>query len=118
MDLDVKLEVFGVPSDAWVAAWDVLCKRFRSASIFPLSFPLRSNPRLLPFLLQIPQLPPSLFRYPVSAFQDGTLTHPQKTYIRRPLAKRSNRLHDIRILPAADLCVFLANLVESVGGAG
>jgi hypothetical protein len=50
VDLDVELEVFGVPSDAWVAAWDVLSKDLVSYNSF-LSCPLRSNPRL-PFFVQ------------------------------------------------------------------
>jgi hypothetical protein len=90
MNLNIELQILGVASDAWVAAWDILLLLKKDLSAFPFSLSLSH--------LLSPSSP--------------------NTHIRRPLAERPNSLHDIRILPAADPGVFLTDLVESVGAAG
>jgi len=67
------------------------------------------------------------FSFSLSVFQISFLTafpttrlrlRKKKTYIRSPLAKRRDRLHDVRVLLAAHLGVLFADLGESVGVAG
>ena len=115
MDSCVKLEVLGVAADARLAVWDVLLCLVAGVSC-TVSFGLPclyfvscDHPLLFCFSSALWNLSLRFYGETWLLHLDDEQLRLFQTYIRRPLAKRPDGLHDVRVLLAADFCVFLAD---------